>query len=107
LSHAALVLGQLEAWIDPKSGAESAQVLSRFYAGLRARMMEAAVTKSAAVLDTQVDMILNVRRAWQQLDTAPPQPADNPAELSGEPMSTHAAPMRETMLDRKPFSHSA
>jgi flagellar protein FliS len=107
LSHAALVLGQLESWIDPQTGAESAQVLSRFYADLRAKMMQAAVTKSAVVLDTQVDMILHVRSAWQQLDTAPPQPADNPAELSGEPMSTHSTLMRETTLDRKPFSHSA
>jgi len=42
LNHASLVLGQLETWIDLKNGGESASTLSRFYAYLRAKMMEAA-----------------------------------------------------------------
>jgi len=33
-------------------------------------MMEAAGTKSAKLLETQIDMILHVRSAWQQLDAA-------------------------------------
>src|ERR1700752_76137 len=68
LNHAALVLGQLEIWIDLNNGGESAQTLSRFYAYLRARMIEAAGSKSAKLLETQIDMILHVRSAWQKLD---------------------------------------
>jgi flagellar protein FliS len=65
LNHAALVLGQLESWVDLKDGGESAEKLSRFYAYLRAKILEASISKSAAVLETQVEMILHVRSAWQ------------------------------------------
>jgi len=77
LNHAALVLGQLENWVDLKNGGESAESLARFYAYLRAKMMEAAVTQSASILDLQIEMILHVRTAWQQLDSAAPPPQEN------------------------------
>ena len=35
-------------------------------------MMEAAVSKSAKLLETQIEMILHVRSAWQKLDAGPP-----------------------------------
>ena len=87
LNHAALVLGQLESWVDLNNGGEPAKTLSRFYAYLRAKMMEASINKSAAVLDTQIDMILHVRSAWQQLDTSPlpaaeEQAGDTPGRIS-------------------------
>lgn len=107
LNHAALVLGQLESWIDLKNGGESAKTLSRFYAYLRAKMMEAAVTKSAKVLETQVDMVLHVRSAWQQLDTPPPQTIGNAAEIPDHTRSAPGLSIPETKLDRVPFSQSA
>jgi flagellar protein FliS len=106
LNHAALVLGQLESWIDLKNGGESGQTLSRYYAYLRAKMMEAAVHKSPKVLEAQIDMILHVRSAWQQLDNAP-QAVGKPAETPAQPMSTPGISMPETKLDRVPFSQSA
>jgi flagellar protein FliS len=87
LNHAALVLGQLESWVDLKNGGESAETLSRFYAYLRAKMMEAGATKSASLIETQIEMILHVRSAWQQLDTIPQQAV----EESGEVMTRHAS----------------
>ena len=68
LNHAALVLGQLESWVDKNSGEELARDLSTFYAYLRAKMLEASLQKSAEILDTQIDLILQVRSAWQQRD---------------------------------------
>jgi flagellar protein FliS len=88
LNHATLVLGQLNEWIDPENGGESARTLSRFYAYLRAKMMEAAVRNSAEMLETQIDMILHVRSAWQNLDTGPSEP------------------ISETKVERIPFSQS-
>lgn len=103
LNHAALVLGQLESWIDINQGGESAQTLTRFYAYLRAKMMEAAVSKSASLLETQIDMILHVRSAWQKLDTgAPPVPA----EISAEQISTSSTAISETKPERIRFSQS-
>jgi flagellar biosynthetic protein FliS len=106
LNHATLVLGQLNEWVDLENGGESAQTLSRFYAYLRAKMMEAAVTKSAKLLETQIDMIVHVRSAWQKLDVgsheAPAKPADAPAQQLG----TSSTPTSEVKLERIPFSQS-
>ena len=48
LNHALLVLGQLGNWVDVKNGGESAQTLSRFYAYLRSKILEAAASETAA-----------------------------------------------------------
>jgi len=107
LNHAALVLGQLESWVDLKDGGESAQTLSRFYTYLRSKMMEAAGSKSAKVLETQIEMILHVRTAWQQLDGLPLPAKQN---LEEAPVKQAYAPPRqgpESEPDRIPFSQSA
>jgi flagellar protein FliS len=107
LNHAALVLGQLESWVDLKNGGESAETLSRFYAYLRAKMMEASIKKSAAVLDTQIDMILHVRSAWQQLDTSPLPTAEKQAGGLSEQFHSLDSPTADNMPDRISFSQSA
>jgi flagellar protein FliS len=68
LNHAALVLGQLESWIDLKNGGELAKNLTQLYAYLRAKMMEASIAKSAPMLEAQMELILHVRTSWQQRD---------------------------------------
>ena len=107
LNHAALVLGQLENWIDLKNGGDSAQTLSRFYAYLRAKMMEAAVSKSTKLLEVQIDMILHVRSAWQQLDAAPPPQPEAQIEVAAEYVDTVHAQSPDAPLERIPFSQSA
>jgi flagellar secretion chaperone FliS len=105
LNHAALVLGQLESWIDINGG-ESAQMLSRFYAYLRARIMEAAITKSATLLETQIDMVLQVRSAWQNLDSGPGGLPAIPSETVAGQATTSSTPMPESKVERVPFSQS-
>jgi flagellar protein FliS len=107
LNHAALVLGQLQSWIDLKNGGESAQTLSRFYAYLRTKMMEASVSRSAKLLETQIDMILHVRSAWQLLDASQPQAAQGTAEVTGLRLNTLSASPQEPSPERIPFSQSA
>jgi len=107
LNHAALVLGQLENWVDLKSGGESAQTLSRFYSYVRAKMTEASATKSATLLETQIEMILHVRSAWQLLDAAPPHSSKEGVEASTEKATSAYAPTSGTDPDRIPFSQSA
>lgn len=68
LNHAALIIGQLESWLDFEKGGETAENLSRFYRHLRAQMLEAAASKSPSLLEDQIALILHVRSAWQQLD---------------------------------------
>jgi len=107
LNHAALVLGQLESWLDWEKGGEAARSLATFYARLRARMMEASIKKSAAILDTQIEMLLGVRSAWQLLDTPVPETSEKQAIASMDhSRAEYAAPIME-MPDRVRFSQSA
>lgn len=101
LNHAALVLGQLQSWVDLERGGESARILVMFYSHLRAKMMEAAVTKSAKVLEKQIEMILHVRTAWQKFEVALNQA--NPGD-SATPLSVS---LPDPMVERIPFSQSA
>jgi flagellar protein FliS len=107
LNHAVLVLGQLESWVDLKAGGESALTLSRFYAYLRARMMEAAATKSASLLETQIEMILHVRSAWQLLDGVPSQLPEMQVGVLTEKGNMRYAATPEAEPGRIGFSQSA
>jgi flagellar protein FliS len=107
LNHAALVLGHLESWVDLKNGGKSAQTLCGFYAYLRAKMMEAAISRSAKVIETLIDMILHVRSSWQQLDAPSPQVPEEPVEALARQTSNHPAPVPDSELERIPFSQSA
>jgi flagellar protein FliS len=107
LNHAALVLAQLEAWIDLKNGGESAVTLSRFYAYLRAKMLEASIKKDASEIDKQIEMILHVRSSWQQLDTSSPLPAERLPGVPGEEIHSLYAPVSGEMNERVSFSQSA
>jgi flagellar protein FliS len=69
LNHATLVLGQLEDWIDKTNGGDLAKNLSQFYAYLRSKLFEAGVEKSAPILEAQIELIAQLRTAWQQRDT--------------------------------------
>ena len=105
LDHASLVLGQLASWVDMEKGGESAQTLSRFYAYLRATMMEASVTQSATLLETQIDTILQIRSAWQKLDNAAQGPPGILPNTLVEQITT-TTPTPESKIERIPFSQS-
>jgi flagellar protein FliS len=107
LDHAALVLGRLESWLDLKDGGEPAQNLSRFYAYLRGKMMEASVSQSAAVLEAQIEMIVNVRSAWQQLDVPESQAQGKPAGAPMSQIEAHYTPSQYETSERISLSLSA
>jgi flagellar protein FliS len=102
LNHATLVLGQLEDWIDKVNGGDLAQNLSQFYAHLRAKLFEASIKKSAPILEAQIDLILQIRGAWQQRDMrSSPEPA-----MPSEDLPEHPAAF-SPMVGRMAFSQSA
>jgi flagellar protein FliS len=107
LNHATLVLGQLESWVDLNTGGEAAKDLSRFYAHLRAKMIEAAGTKSAKLLEEQINLILLVRSSWQQLDTALVSESEESASTQVARSSASYSQASDAMPDRVPFSQSA
>jgi flagellar secretion chaperone FliS len=103
LNHAVLVIGQLDSWVDLDKGGDSARNLTGFYAYLRAKMMEAAVSKSAKPLEAPIRMILQVSAAWQKLDVAAQQGAD---KTVANAVTTSTAPASGKIQERIPVSQS-
>jgi flagellar protein FliS len=71
LVHGFKVLTQLDAMLDMKNGGEAALNIRRFYTHVRAQMLEAQFKLNPEVLRDQVRIVLEVRQAWEQVDSAP------------------------------------
>lgn len=71
LTHGFKVLQQLEAMLDMKNGGETAAVVQRFYGYVRGQMLAAQFKLSAQILRTQIQVVLDVRQAWHQIDGTP------------------------------------
>ena len=82
LNHANMILAHLENWIDHKNGGELAGNLATLYSILRSRMMEASVQQSASILEAQIQLISQVRSAWQQKDSMDPRTTGIPVSVS-------------------------
>jgi len=68
IKHSFLVLQQLQGSLDTENGGESAKHLSAFYSELRAKIFEAHLKASPEILKKQIESVLDVRQAWQQVD---------------------------------------
>ena len=92
LSHALLVIGQLQACLDLERGGEVASNLDRFYDLVRQRLLDAQLQASPVILREQMDLLLSVRSAWIEVEqherqsaAPPPAAANAPAEPSAKP----------------------
>lgn len=74
IKHAFLVLQQLEGSLNMEDGSDAAEHFSRFYSFIRSKILEAHIKMSPEILKQQIELILSVRQAWQQID-APTQGA--------------------------------
>ena len=70
LVHAFKVLQQLEAMLDMDKGGVTANQVKRFYAHIRGQLLLAQFKLSSAILHQQIQIVLEVREAWQQLDSS-------------------------------------
>jgi flagellar protein FliS len=73
LNHALLVIGQLQACLDLERGGEVARNLDRFYGLVQKRLLEAQFSGSAEILREQMDLLLSVRAAWVEVESAEPR----------------------------------
>jgi flagellar protein FliS len=71
LIHGFKVLQQLEAMLDMENGGETAVNVRRFYTHVRGQMLAAQFKLSPELLHDQIRVVLEVRQAWQTLDSAP------------------------------------
>ena len=68
LKHAFLVLQQLQGSLDMENGGQAARNFSRFYGAIRSKLLEAHLKISSEIVRQQIDLLLDVRQAWQQSD---------------------------------------
>jgi flagellar biosynthetic protein FliS len=69
LIHGFKVLTQLDAMLDMNNGGKTAVKIRRFYTHLRGQMLQAQFKLDPAILYAQVNAVLTVREAWEQLDS--------------------------------------
>lgn len=70
LIHAFKVLQQLDLMLDMENGGETAAKIRRFYSHVRGQLLLAQFKLSSAILHKQIEIVLDVREAWRQLDSA-------------------------------------
>jgi len=82
IKHSFLVLQQLEGSLEMENGGEAARHFSAFYAALRSKILEAHIKASPEILRRQIELVLDVRQAWQQVDKPNLGPGYRAAELA-------------------------
>jgi flagellar protein FliS len=90
LKHAFLLLQQLEDSLDRKNGGEAAKTFSAFYSAVRAKLLEAHIKISPEIFQRQIDLIFEVRQAWEQVD----KPNQDPVDVAAEQADSGAATKR-------------
>ena len=69
LKHGFSVLTQLVSLLDLNQGGQTALNLQRFYDHIRQEMLRAQFAQDPAILEGAADLVLDVRGAWQEVDT--------------------------------------
>src|SRR5271169_5479510 len=77
LKHGFLVLQQLQGSVDMENGGDAAKHFCAFYSAIRCKMLEAQIKKSPDILERQIELLMDVRQAWQQVSM--PAPVASPA----------------------------
>ncbi len=70
LSHALVVLGQLQGTINHQNGGDVAGNLDRFYFLLRADLVEAQFKVAPHLLQKHLKSLIDLREAWLQVERA-------------------------------------
>ena len=91
IKHAFLVLQQLEGSLDMENGGQAAKNLAAFYATVRCKILEAQIKASPEILRRQIELVFNVRQAWQQVDKPNlGSPSSSAAQASSGPETNHS-----------------
>lgn len=69
LNHAFLVIGYLEHRLNNGTGGELSAWLIRFYTAMRRALIVAQARRSPEILEHQLNIVLSVRRTWQELES--------------------------------------
>ncbi len=87
LKHGFSILTQLTSLLDLEHGGQTALNLQRFYNHVRQEMLRAQFAQDPAILESAADLVLDIRGAWQEVDT---RSAYTPASPSLQEQGTGA-----------------
>ncbi len=96
LSHAYVILGQLESWVDPDRDHQLAESLTLFYAYLRAQMLQASLAQSASTLDALIALVVQVRTAWQQREATLTSSSTPLHDTTSQPADSNRVALSQT-----------
>jgi flagellar secretion chaperone FliS len=84
INHAILVIGHLQATLDPEQGGKVAANLALFYRHLRSELVDAQCRQSPAVLEQAITQLMQVHAAWCEVEraTMAETPSENPQSHS-------------------------
>ena len=68
VKHAFLVLQQLDGSLDMERGGQAAKHFSSFYSAIRCKVLEGQIKRSSDTLRRQIELLFEVRQAWQHVD---------------------------------------
>jgi flagellar biosynthetic protein FliS len=68
VNHAFMVIAFLEDRMNRGNGGDLAQQLVGFYSGLRRQLISAQSKRSPEMLEDLMDSVLEIRKAWQQVE---------------------------------------
>ena len=91
LNHALLVMAQLEEALDREKAGRTSRQLQSFYSHLRAKTLEAQIKQSPPILERLIELVLEVRRAWQQVEMQEAQAAAVVANAAMAAPAAHAS----------------
>ncbi len=91
IKHSFLVLQQLEGSLDMENGGDAAKHLSAFYSALRSKILEAQIAAKPEILRRQIELVLDVRQAWQEVNKPNLGTAPATAEPVGSSQTTSRA----------------
>jgi flagellar biosynthetic protein FliS len=71
VNHAFMVIAFLEDRMSRGNGGDLAQQLVGFYSGLRRQLIRAQSKRSPEMLEVLMNSVLEIRKAWQQVESRP------------------------------------
>jgi|SRR5581483_6246592 len=71
LKHGFLVLQQLQESLNMEAGGDAAHHFSSFYSAVRNSMLQAHLNISPEILQRQIQLLFEVRQAWETVDAKP------------------------------------
>lgn len=86
LVRAGEVVVSLQNSLDHENGGEIARILHDYYSSIDMRILSIHRTNSAETCERVIAELKEMRNAWHQIDSSPPQPVAIPTKASTPPL---------------------